>query len=145
MKALVQRVSHAVVSVDGVETGRIRRGILVLLGVDKGDTEAAVTRLLERVLGYRIFPDSDGHLNCSLQDTGGDLLVVSQFTLSANTRKGMRPSVSSAAPPEVARTLYESFVRQAEDMVDCVETGRFGADMSVELVNDGPVTFLLEV
>lgn len=144
MKALIQRVSEARVVVDGSVVGEIAGGILLLLGVSKGDTEEQAKKLLERVLTYRIFYDEDGKMNKSLLDTNGELLIVSQFTLSADTQKGTRPSFSSAEAPERARELYEYFIEQALPRVK-VATGRFGADMKVSLTNDGPVTFLLEV
>jgi len=145
MKGLIQRVSHASVRVDGELTGQIESGILLLLGVEKGDSEATADRLLQKVLKYRIFSDEEGKMNLSLADTGGGLLVVSQFTLVADTRKGLRPSFSSGATPAEGERLYDYFVSQAKALHTPVATGRFGADMKVELLNDGPVTFLLEV
>ena len=144
MKALIQRVVEGRVTVAGEIVGEIGHGLVLLLGVDKGDDEAAVQRLLGKVLGYRVFADGDGHMNLSLMDVCGELLVVSQFTLAANTRKGTRPSFSSAAPPDIAQTLYERFVALAREQVASVETGRFGADMRVDIAGDCPVTFLLE-
>lgn len=145
MKGLIQRVSRAAVHVDQECRGQIGSGILLLLGVEPTDTDAQVTRLLQRVLNYRIFADAAGRMNQSLLDHGGELLVVSQFTLAADTRKGMRPGFSTAAPPELAEALYDRFVAQAEMALGRVASGEFGADMAVSLVNDGPVTFLLEV
>ena len=145
MRALIQRVSEASVRVTDEVVGEIDRGILLLLGVEKADDDSVVARLCQRVLTYRIFPDDQGHMNRSLVDIGGQLLVVSQFTLAADTGKGRRPSFSSAATPDVAERYYEEFVQAARRSIDVVETGRFGADMKVQLVNDGPVTFLLEV
>lgn len=145
MKGLIQRVRHASVRVDGEITGAIDGGILLLLGVEKGDDQASADKLLNRVLNYRIFADADDKMNLSLTDTGGGLLVVSQFTLVADTRKGLRPSFSSGASPAQGETLYDYFVQQAHQRHRPVATGRFGADMKVELLNDGPVTFLLEV
>ncbi|MAR90624.1 MAG: D-aminoacyl-tRNA deacylase [Pseudomonadota bacterium] len=145
MKALIQRVTQARVEVAGKTLGAINSGILLLLGVEKADTPAQADKLLHRVINYRIFADSEGKMNRSLLDTGGGLLVVSQFTLAADTAKGMRPSFSSAAPPEQGRALYEYFVAQARHKVSEVATGEFGADMQVSLINAGPVTFLLEV
>ena len=145
MKGLIQRVSHASVRADGELTGQIESGILLLLGVEKGDSEATADRLLQKVLKYRIFSDEEGKMNLSLADTGGGLLVVSQFTLVADTRKGLRPSFSSGATPAEGERLYDYFVSQAKALHTPVATGRFGADMKVELLNDGPVTFLLEV
>lgn len=148
MKALIQRVSEASVTVaDGDHSeivGRIGPGILLLLGVEKTDDAAAAHKLLQRVLNYRIFADAAGKMNLSLRDTGGGLLVVSQFTLVADTRKGLRPSFSSGAPPQEGERLYDLFVQQARAAWNDVATGRFGADMKVALVNDGPVTFWLE-
>ncbi len=144
MRALIQRVSEARVQVEGELVGEIGPGLLLLLGVEKSDTAAQVERLLNKVLNYRVFGDDRGHMNLSLLDVGGELLVVSQFTLAAETNKGLRPSFSSAAAPQDAEALYELFVKEAVQSV-VVETGRFGADMQVSLVNDGPVTFMLSV
>jgi len=145
MKGLIQRVRHASVKVDGEITGAIDGGILLLLGVEKEDDQASADKLLKKVLNYRIFADADDKMNLSLSDTGGGLLVVSQFTLVADTRKGLRPSFSSGASPAQGEALYDYFVQQARARHQPVATGRFGADMKVELLNDGPVTFLLEV
>lgn len=145
MKALIQRVSQARVDVDDKTIGQINHGILVLLGVDKGDTQAVADKLLQKVISYRIFSDPEGKMNLSLKDIEGELLVISQFTLAADTRKGLRPSFSSAAPPAVGEALYEYFIDQASKTLGHVQTGQFGADMKVSLLNDGPVTFLLEV
>lgn len=145
MKGLIQRVRHASVTVDGEITGAIDNGILLLLGVEKEDDEASADKLLKKVLNYRIFADADDKMNLSLTDTGGGLLVVSQFTLVADTLKGLRPSFSSGASPAEGERLYNYFVEQAQSQHNPVATGRFGADMKVELLNDGPVTFLLEV
>lgn len=145
MKALLQRVSEARVTVDGAEVGGISAGLLVLLAVERADTAAEADRMLERVAGYRIFPDADGRMNRSVEEAGGGLLVVSQFTLAADTRKGRRPSFTPAAGPEHGRALYEHFLQAARTRLRVVEAGRYGADMQVALVNDGPVTFLLEV
>lgn len=144
MRALIQRVSEARVQVEGELVGEIGPGLLLLLGVEKSDTAAQVERLLNKVLNYRVFGDDRGHMNLSLLDVGGELLVVSQFTLAAETNKGLRPSFSSAAAPQDAEALYELFVKEAAQSVG-VQTGRFGADMQVSLVNDGPVTFMLSV
>ena len=144
MRALIQRVSEARVQVEGELVGEIGPGLLLLLGVEKSDTAAQVERLLNKALNYRIFGDDRGHMNLSLIDVGGELLVVSQFTLVAETNKGLRPSFSSAAAPQDAEALYELFVKEAAQSVG-VQTGRFGADMQVSLVNDGPVTFMLSV
>jgi D-tyrosyl-tRNA(Tyr) deacylase len=143
--ALLQRVTEAHVDVAGETVGTIDAGLLVLLGVERGDDEAEAKRLVERVLGYRVFPDAEGRMNRSLTDTGGGLLVVPQFTLAADTDKGTRPSFTPAAPPEDGERLYERFVVLARESHPTVATGRFGADMKVHLVNDGPVTFRLRV
>ena len=144
MIGLIQRVSEASVRVDGDVTGAIGPGLLLLLGVQKEDTEDSAVRLLQKILNYRVFPDSEGRMNCSLLDMGGSLLVVSQFTLAADTRKGTRPGFSTAAAPAHAEALYDYFCLRAAAQVTTA-TGRFGADMKVSLVNDGPVTFWLEV
>jgi D-tyrosyl-tRNA(Tyr) deacylase len=143
--ALLQRVSMAQVVIDGVTVGAIKRGLLVLLGVEAGDTAAEADRLLERLLNYRVFSDDAGKMNLSLRDVGGGLLLVPQFTLAADTRKGLRPGFSTAAPPEQGRVLFEHVVSQAQRMHASVATGRFGADMQVTLTNDGPVTFWLQL
>ena len=143
MLGLIQRVSEASVSVNGETIGEIGHGILLLLGVQKQDNAAVVDKLLNKVLAYRLFGDDKGHMNLSLTDVGGALLIVSQFTLAADTTKGLRPSFSSAAPPDTAEAIYDTFVARARQVHPQVETGRFGADMKVRLVNDGPVTFLL--
>ena len=139
MRALVQRVSEASVTVDGAEVARIGRGLLVLLGVRKGDDDAAADRIASKLLALRVFEDAEGKMNLSLRDVGGELLVVSQFTLYGDARKGNRPSFVEAAAPEEAEPLYER-VRAATG----AEGGVFGARMAVALVNDGPVTVLLE-
>lgn len=144
MIALIQRVTEARVEVDGVVVGAIGHGLLALVAVEPDDTEARGTRLLERLLGYRVFDDGEGRMNRSLADVGGGLLLVSQFTLAADTRKGMRPSFSSAAPPELGRRLFDGLVARARATHPVVATGRFGAHMRVHLVNDGPVTIRLE-
>ncbi len=144
MIGLLQRVGQARVEVDEVRVGEIGRGLLVLVGVQKGDTRARADRLLERLLGYRVFPDAEDKMNLSLRDIGGGLLLVSQFTLAADTNKGMRPSFSSAAPPDEGRRLFDYLVERARAAHAEVATGEFGADMRVSLSNDGPVTFWLE-
>lgn len=146
MKALIQRVTRANVDVNGRSVGRIERGILLFLGVERQDTAETARRLCRRVLSYRIFPDATGRMNLSLQDVGGSLLVVPQFTLAADTRKGQRPSFSSAAAPDQGRDLFECFVSMVEECLagEQLATGQFGADMAVSLENDGPVTFLLD-
>lgn len=144
MIGLLQRVSQAEVSVAGVSVGRIGPGLLVLVGVQRGDSEARADRLLERLLGYRVFPDTEGRLNLSLRDIGGGLLLVPQFTLAADTRKGRRPSFSTAAPPQEGERLFVHLLEQARASGVAVASGRFGADMRVSLTNEGPVTFWLE-
>jgi len=144
MKALLQRVSEARVCVAGECVGEIGPGLLVLLGLDKGDDEAAARRLLDKLLAYRVFPDEAGRMNCSVTDINGGVLLVSQFTLSADTSKGLRPSFSSAMPPAEADRLYQYTLDQLNQRHGTVAAGRFGADMQVSLVNDGPVTFMLE-
>ncbi|PSJ22803.1 D-tyrosyl-tRNA(Tyr) deacylase [Halomonas sp. ND22Bw] len=144
MKALIQRVRHASVSVDDRETGAIDHGLLALIGVEKEDDEQSVERLLHKLLHYRVFADQDGKMNLNLQQAEGGLLLVSQFTLAADTRKGLRPSFSSAAPPAEGQRLFDALVERARAAWPRVATGEFGADMQVALVNDGPVTFLLE-
>ena len=143
MLGLIQRVARASVEVDGETVGEIGQGLLLLLGVEKGDDRARAEKLLAKVLAYRVFGDDKGHMNLSVRDVGGDLLVVSQFTLAADTRKGLRPSFSSAAPPDLAESLYNEFVVQAAEQIN-TQTGQFGADMKVSLLNDGPVTFMLQ-
>jgi D-aminoacyl-tRNA deacylase len=145
MIGLIQRVSEANVKVEGSVIGQIARGLLVLVGVEKHDNEASANRLLERILTFRVFPDKSGKMNLSLTDIGGGLLLVPQFTLAADTKKGTRPSFSSAAAPELGAELFEYFVTIARGRHAKVETGVFGADMKVSLVNDGPVTFWLQV
>jgi D-tyrosyl-tRNA(Tyr) deacylase len=142
--ALIQRVAEARVRIGAETAGSIGRGVLALVGVERGDGEREAQRLAERVLGYRIFADAEGRMNRSLADIGGGLLVVPQFTLAADTRSGTRAGFSSAAAPEEGRRLYERFVQICRDKHAEVATGRFGADMQVSLVNDGPVTFWLQ-
>jgi D-tyrosyl-tRNA(Tyr) deacylase len=144
MIGLLQRVSQARVRVDGEVVGQIDAGLLVLLAVEPDDTPAQADRLVERLVGYRVFPDATGRMNLDLVETGGGLLLVPQFTLAADTTKGLRPSFTSAASPEHGRGLFEYAVRQARAILgDRVATGRFGAHMEVSLTNDGPVTFWL--
>lgn len=144
MKAVVQRVERAAVRVDGEEVGRIGPGMLVLLGVMRGDGPRQADELAERVARFRFFRDEAGKMNLCALDVGGEALVVSQFTLAADGRKGRRPSFDRAAPPAEAEALYGRFVRRLRELGLACGTGRFGAMMSVELVNDGPVTFVLE-
>ncbi len=144
MIGLLQRVSQAAVRVDDELIGEIGPGLLVLVGVQKGDDEARAERLLQRLLGYRVFPDGEGRMNRSLVDVEGGLLLVPQFTLPADTRKGTRPGFSTAAPPEEGRRLFHHLLQRAREQHSPVAAGRFGADMQVSLTNDGPVTFWLE-
>jgi D-tyrosyl-tRNA(Tyr) deacylase len=144
MIALIQRVTQAEVRIGGRVAGAIDRGILALIGVSRGDDEPAAERLLERVLTYRIFPDAEGRMNLSLRDIQGGLLLVSQFTLAADTRKGSRAGFTTAAAPDDARRLYDLLLERARAAHPIVACGEFGADMQVSLVNDGPVTFWLE-
>lgn len=145
MQGLIQRVTHAKVEVSGECVGAIGKGILLLLGVEKLDDESTADKLLHKVSNYRIFTDVAGKMNLSLKDIEGELLVVSQFTLAADTKKGMRPSFSSAGTPAQAEALYDYFVAQAKAAGIKVQTGQFAADMQVSLCNDGPVTFNLSV
>ncbi|MEE5130028.1 D-aminoacyl-tRNA deacylase [Pseudomonas alliivorans] len=144
MKALLQRVQGARVEVGGEVVGAIDQGILVLVGVEPQDTRASADKLLHKLLNYRVFSDADGKMNLSLRDVGGGLLLVSQFTLAADTKSSMRPSFSKAAPPALGAALYDYLLDQARIAHSTVAAGQFGADMQVHLVNDGPVTFLLE-
>ncbi len=144
MLGLIQRVSSASVVIDQKTIGKIDQGILLFIGVQKHDVMDSAEKLLRKVLSYRMFSDPRGKMNLSLSDINGGLLIVSQFTLAADTKKGLRPSFSSAAPPEQAENLYNHFVSQASQQHLKVQNGRFGADMQVCLVNDGPVTFMLE-
>ena len=145
MRGLIQRVSQASVAIDGDIVGAIDHGLLLLLGVQQGDTPANADALLKKIVKYRVFADDDGKMNRSLCDIQGGLLIVSQFTLAADTGKGLRPSFSKAAAPDIAKQQYQYFVQQAQAMSNIsVATGVFAADMQVSLVNDGPVTFLLE-
>lgn len=145
MIALIQRALSASVTVAGETTGEIGPGLLILLGVEKGDDQQKAQRLCDRVLGYRIFGDQNDKMNLNVQQAGGSLLVVSQFTLAADTQKGMRPSFSGGADPADAERLYESFIGCCREKGMVTETGRFAANMQVALVNDGPVTFWLQV
>jgi D-aminoacyl-tRNA deacylase len=145
MIGLLQRVSHAEVRVEAKTVGSIQAGLLVLIGVERGDSEQQADRLLERLLTYRVFADDQGRMNRSLKDTGGGLLLVSQFTLAADTRSGTRPGFSPAAEPQDGKRLFDYLVRRARERHRVVETGEFGAHMQVSLTNDGPVTFWLQV
>lgn len=146
MISLIQRVSESTVTVDGQRVGSIGQGLVALVAVEPGDTEATARRLVDRVIAYRVFDDADGRMNRSVADVGGGLLMVSQFTLAADTRKGLRPSFSSAAAPALGRELFERAVDYARAALPGkVAVGRFGAHMKVALVNDGPVTFWLQI
>jgi len=144
VRAVIQRVTSASVSIEGSTVGQIGRGILILLGVEKGDVEAQAEWLVEKICVLRMFSDADGKMNLSVQEVGGALLVVSQFTLAGNCNKGRRPSFDTAAPANEGKRLYECFVAAAKRTGLPVETGIFQADMQVAIVNDGPVTFILE-
>jgi D-tyrosyl-tRNA(Tyr) deacylase len=144
MKAVVQRVTRSDVKVDGEQIGAVENGLLVLLGVGHGDTEKEAKWLAEKIVNLRIFEDQDGKMNRSLHDIDGSMLVVSQFTLLGDCRKGRRPSFIAAAPPKLAQRLYEQFVSYVKEMGTEVATGKFGAMMHVSLVNDGPVTLILD-
>lgn len=145
MIALLQRVKQASVSVDGAVIGKIDHGLLVLLAVEPDDNEAKVARLAERVAGYRIFSDENDKMNLNVDQVNGNILVVSQFTLAADTSRGMRPSFTRAAEPEMSKKLYQYFCQQLRTKGFSVPTGEFGADMQVTLINDGPVTFTLSI
>jgi len=142
--ALIQRVSSASVEINSETIACIDAGIVALIGIEKGDSEAQAVRLLERIIGYRIFADHDGKMNLGLSDTRGGLLLVPQFTLAADTGKGMRPGFSPAAAPDDGRQLFELLLNRAERIYPDVKSGAFGADMQICLVNDGPVTFWLQ-
>ena len=144
MRALIQRVRHASVVVEGETVGQIQQGFLVFLGVTESDTDAEMELLADKMLKLRIFPDADGKTNCSLMDVEGSLLIISQFTLCADCRKGTRPSFSNAASPQQANRLYEAFVARCRERVAHVDTGVFGAHMDVSLENDGPFTIWLD-
>lgn len=145
MIGLLQRVTQASVSVEGEVIGSIEQGLMVLIGVERGDAEAQADRLLERLLGYRVFADANDKMNLSLKEVQGGLLLVPQFTLAADTQKGARPSFSSAAAPEQGQQLFDYLLSQAQRQYSNVASGQFGADMQVSLINDGPVTFNLQV
>ena len=145
MKALIQRVSRANVEVEGQLIGEIGQGLLVLLGVEQQDNEAIASQMADKLLAYRVFADAQGRMNCSVRDVAGELLVVSQFTLVADTAKGLRPGFSRAGAPAMAEHLYDFLIAQLSQRGASVASGRFAANMQVSLVNDGPVTFLLEL
>jgi D-tyrosyl-tRNA(Tyr) deacylase len=144
MRAVIQRVTGARVTVDGAVVGEIGKGLVVLLGVSRDDTTSDADYLASKIVSLRIFDDAEGKMNVSVKDVGGGLLVVSQFTLYGDVRRGLRPSWSDAAPPEIAEPLYDEFVESCGKLVQPVETGSFRAMMQVELVNDGPVTLIVE-
>ena len=144
MRAVVQRVTRASVTVEGEIIGEIEKGLVVLVGIGRDDTKVEAAYLLDKISNLRIFDDQEGKMNLSVKDVDGVLLIVSQFTLYGDVRRGLRPSWIDAAPPEVAEPLYDFFVRQASSLVDDVATGKFQAMMQVELINDGPVTILLD-
>jgi D-aminoacyl-tRNA deacylase len=144
MRAVVQRVTRASVTVEGQIIGEIGKGLVVLVGIGRDDTKVEAAYLLDKISNLRIFDDEEGKMNLSVKDVAGGLLIVSQFTLYGDVRRGLRPSWIDAAPPEVAEPLYDFFVRQATSLVDDVATGKFQAMMQVELINDGPVTILLD-
>ena len=144
MKFVIQRVNHASVTVDGVITGPISKGLLVFIGVGQNDTKETADQFLKKMLGLRIFEDENGKTNRSISDVNGELLLVSQFTLYANCRKGNRPSFTDAGSPQLAEELYEYLISEAKKIVPVVQTGVFGADMKVDLQNDGPFTVILD-
>ncbi|MCA6074145.1 D-aminoacyl-tRNA deacylase [Fulvivirga sedimenti] len=145
MIAVIQRVKHAAVEIDSEEVGRINEGMLVLLGIEDADTSEDIEWLSRKIVNLRIFGDDEGVMNRSVSDVSGDILIVSQFTLHASTKKGNRPSYSRAARPEVAIPLYEEFIRSCENLLGKpVQTGKFGGDMKVSLLNDGPVTIIID-
>ncbi|SEN35082.1 D-tyrosyl-tRNA(Tyr) deacylase [Pseudomonas sp. ok272] len=144
MKGLLQRVRGARVEVAGQIVGAVDQGLLVLVAVEPGDTQANADKLVQKLLNYRVFSDAEGKMNLSLADVGGGLLLVSQFTLAADTKNGLRPSFTTAAPPALAEQLFDYLLVKAQQLHGTVASGRFGADMQVHLVNDGPVTFLLQ-
>ena len=145
MKALIQRVSSSQVRVDGKLVGSVEKGLLVFLGLEKQDTRSMADKMINKIISYRLFSDQNQKMNLSLQDINGEILVISQFTLAADTKNGSRAGFSTAMPPDDAESLYDYFVENTRSSGLKVETGIFGADMKVSLVNDGPVTFLLQV
>ena len=144
MRLVIQRVNHASVTVDEQVIGKIGKGLLVFLGVADGDTKEMVDKYVKKLQGLRIFEDADGKTNLAIQDVGGEVLVVSQFTLYADCKKGNRPSFVKAGAPQMAEKLYEHFLARCREQADVVEKGQFGADMKVELLNDGPFTLMLD-
>lgn len=144
MKFVIQRVTHASVTVDRAVLGKIEKGFMVLIGVEDSDTQAVADKMISKMLGLRIFEDEAGKMNLALKDVGGGLLLISQFTLYADCKKGNRPSFVKAGAPDMAEHLYEHFMERCRNYVDVVEKGQFGADMKVELLNDGPFTLMLE-
>ena len=144
MRAVVQRVSKAAVDIGGITTAPIGRGLVILLGIRRGDSSVDLTWMADKIIHLRIFPDGDGKMNISLADMGGEMLIVSQFTLYGDCRKGRRPGFSMAAPPEIAEPLYNQFIEEVRKLGIPAATGTFQAEMAVELVNDGPVTLLLD-
>jgi len=145
MKALIQRVSSSQVKVDGKLVGSVEKGLLVFLGLEKQDTRSMADKMINKIISYRLFPDQNQKMNLSLKDINGEILIISQFTLAADTKNGTRAGFSTAMPPLDAESLYDYFVENTRSSDLKVETGIFGSDMKVSLVNDGPVTFLLEV
>ncbi|GJM13304.1 MAG: D-aminoacyl-tRNA deacylase [Pseudohongiella sp.] len=145
MIALIQRVNWAQVHIDYSLHSDIGQGLLALIGIEKEDDDKLAQKLLEKILAYRVFSDSEGKMNLDLKDIGGDLMLVSQFTLAAETEKGLRPGFSSAKPPAEAEVIYDNLIKAAQDRHEFVRSGKFGADMQVSLENDGPVTFILKV
>lgn len=145
MIALIQRVSEAKVVVNNKNIAEIQQGVLAFVGIEKDDSTIQASRLVDKVLSYRIFADKEGKMNLSVQDIKGGLLLVPQFTLAADTQKGCRPSFSSAASPELGEKLFNEFIKQAKNKYQYIEAGQFGEDMKVSLLNDGPVTFWLQV
>lgn len=144
MKFVIQRVTHASVAVNGKEIGAIEKGFLVLIGIAEEDNEAIADKMVKKLTGLRIFEDSDGKTNLALKDVGGSLLLISQFTLYADCKKGNRPSFIRAGKPNAANQLYEYIIQKCREEIDCVQTGSFGADMKVSLLNDGPFTIVLD-
>ncbi|HBA63728.1 MAG TPA: D-tyrosyl-tRNA(Tyr) deacylase [Lachnospiraceae bacterium] len=144
MKFVIQRVAHASVKVDGAEIGKIGKGFLVLIGVAQDDTKEIADKMVKKMTGLRIFEDENGKTNLSLSDVGGELLLVSQFTLYANCKKGYRPGFTDAGAPDMANAMYEYIISECKKIIPIVEKGQFGADMKVDLLNDGPFTIVLD-